>query len=621
MSKLATIASILTEYGLPWAVCRSLYSAKLRLLRIFPASEAMFEKRVEVKRTDIIKVDTATISAFLESIPDIYKHDIIDAADNAIRGRLKAFSSLDLDYGEPINWQLNPLTGKSCSRDIKWYRIPDFDAERGDIKLVWEASRFTHLYLFARAYMLTRDRKYYEAFSTQLDNWLESNPYPNGANYKCGQECALRMINALTVYSAFRDCGMTNEHDAENIRELVKRCYQKILSNFFYAHRCIKNNHTLSELCGMIIGAWCCEDTNTLGKAYRLLDKEIYEQFTPDGGYKQFSFNYQRLALQICARVISLSEATGRTLNNSSLERINNGAMLLYQCQSEDGDLPNYGSNDGALIFPVTCCGYRDFRPSVGAAYILSGGKSLYDAGLWDEEALWFGAASTKTENIQKKSIGFADAGIYTLRGHDSMAMTVLNSYRSRPAHMDQLHFDLWYKGINIFCDCGTYSYASDLGNELALTGSHNTVKVSDAEQMNKTGSFLICGWSKASEINKTDTIIEGKMTSKNGYSHKRKVELTNDGYLLTDDVSGSGSFEVLFHTPLHASISDETVTLSNRDIPICTLHSDGCRIYLTDGHRSFYYLKDEIISVLHIAPVSPDRRCIKTIIRFTEMG
>lgn len=619
MPKLATIESILIEYGLPWVVCRALYSAKLRLLNVLPVSEKLFEKRVIVKRTDIIKVDITRISAFLENISDTNKHSIIEAADNAVNGRIKAFSSLDLDYGYPVNWQLNPLTGKSCPGNVRWYRIPDFDAERGDIKLVWEASRFTHFYLFARAYMLTSDRKYYDAFSRQLDNWLQQNPYPDGANYKCGQECALRMINTLTVYSVFRNYGLTSEQDADNVAELTKRCYQKILSNFFYAHRCIKNNHTLSELCGMIIGAWCCEDDRTLDRAYRLLDKEIYSQFTPDGGYKQFSFNYQRFALQICSRVISLSETTGKSLSAISLERIRKSALLLYQCQNENGDLPNYGSNDGALIFPVTCCGYRDFRPSIGAVYTLLGGTRMYEIGLWDEEILWFGGTITGADNIQKKSYGFADAGIYTLRRHDNMAMTVLNNYCSRPAHMDQLHFDLWYKCMNVFCDGGTYSYASTLGNELMCTESHNTVKCGDVEQMNKISSFMLCNWSKLSKIFKTDTVFEGKMTSRNGYSHKRRVELIDNGYLLTDTVIGIKSFEVLFHTPLFTSISDGIVTLSDGSKPVCTLEVDGCHAYLTEGHRSLYYMRDESISVIHIASLSPNSRSIKIKIRFRE--
>ena len=50
------------------------------------------------------------------------------------------------------------------------------------------------------------------------------------------------MMNALLAYNVFYSKGVTDDRDEENIAELIKRCYQKILSNFFYAHKCIKNN-------------------------------------------------------------------------------------------------------------------------------------------------------------------------------------------------------------------------------------------------------------------------------------------------------------------------------------------------------------------------------------------
>ena len=489
--------------------------------------------------------------------------------------------------------------------NVKWYRISDFDSERGDIKLIWEASRFTHFYYFARAYMLTENVKYYKAFSEQLNDWLKKNQYSYGANYKCGQECALRMINTLKMYSVFKAYGLCDENVNMNVIELVSRCYRKILSNFFYAYKCIKNNHTLSELCGMIIGAWCCEDNLTLQKSYRLFNSEIEKQFTTDGGYRQFSFNYQRFALQICEYVMSLSSVTGISLSNTSLERIKKSALLMYQCQSESGDLPNYGSNDGALIFPVTCCGYRDFRPVINTIYALTNGKRIYQAGAYDEELIWFGCNDVESHNEIRESSGFSEAGLYTLRNTDSYAMICLNNYTSRPAHMDQLHFDLWYKSQNIICDCGTYSYASELGEKLVLTESHNTLKAANNEQMNKHGNFMICNWTKAVGINKALNKFEGTAISQNGYSHKRFVELSENEYTITDEFDGSDDYEILFHTPFVLSVNGNTASLTDRNTILCTLECKDCCMYTSKGYRSLYYLTCDEISVLHIKSIN----------------
>ena len=210
------------------------------------------------------------------------KNELLDRADRACNGIIRGFSSIDLDYGNPIDWQLSPLTGKRCSEKDKWYRIPDFDKERGDIKAIWEASRFSHFIILARAYLLSGEKKYYRAFSDQLNSWLENNPYGYGANFKCGQECSLRMVNTLLAFTVFKNDGIATDSDESNVKDLIDRCYRKVLSNFFYAYKCIKNNHTISELMGMIVGAWCCEDTKQVQKAFRMLDQVIEDMAFED---------------------------------------------------------------------------------------------------------------------------------------------------------------------------------------------------------------------------------------------------------------------------------------------------------------------------------------------------
>lgn len=95
--------SIITEYGMPWAINRSLYSAKLKMMKVIPKTEKLFEKEVNIKQVDIFEVDVNKIENFLSEIPDIDKKEIIQIADKAKVGKIKAFSSLELNYGNPIN--------------------------------------------------------------------------------------------------------------------------------------------------------------------------------------------------------------------------------------------------------------------------------------------------------------------------------------------------------------------------------------------------------------------------------------------------------------------------------------------------------------------------------------
>ncbi|CDO03676.1 Heparinase II/III-like protein [Oceanobacillus picturae] len=606
------VKSLLTEYGLKWTINRSLYSAKLKTMSAIPVTEKFYEKNVNIKRVDIFNFDVPTIRTFLGELSEKDKVEITSIADKAINGIFNGFSSIELDYGKPINWHYNPLTGFESKKDVKWFEIPDFDSQLGDIKVVWEASRFTHLFYFVRAYLITENIKYYDAFSSQLRDWLEQNPYPYGANFKCGQECTLRMINVLIAYSVFSSCGVTTSDDQVNVKTLVKVCYKKVLSNFFYAHKCIKNNHTFSEICGLIVGAWCCDDEVEVKRAYKLLDKEIKKQFLPDGGFTQYSFNYHRFTLQIIECVYKLSEKTKVFITEK--ERIKNSVLLLYQVQDGKGDVPNYGSNDGALIFPLTSCSYRDFRPVLNTVYALIEGKRLYESGDFDEELLWFGSSiCLPIEKVLRKTTFFEKSGFYKLQHNGGFLMTCLQNFNSRPAHMDQLHIDLWHKGINILCDSGTHSYASDLGKKLTSTAGHNTVKVSGIEQMNKRGAFLVTNWTKRKGVQLEDKSFKGTMVSNNGYEHTRHIEKNNLSYIITDKVLGLGEYaDFYFHTPCEVLVTTRGFELYHENKLICKIITDG-HVEVGKTYRSLYYLKKEEINCITVrSAITKNKCCMK---------
>lgn len=605
MPKMRMVKSVLCEYGMGWAVNRARYSAKLKMLRLAPVIEKRYEKKPDYpKRLDLFQINNDALKSFLcEKLNTDEKNKLIRIADRACEGIIIGFSSIELNYGNPIDWQLNPLTGKRCNDKEKWYLIPDFDQERGDIKAIWEASRFSHFITLSRAFLLTDDEKYYKTFSLQLKDWLKRNSYGYGANFKCGQECSLRMVNALLAYTVFRNHGLVTDADTSNVKDLVDRCYRKILSNFFYAYKCIKNNHTISELMGMIVGAWCCCDQKQLVRAYRLLDEVIDEQFTDDGGYRQFSFNYQRLALQDLEVVLSISSQTGQELNSKSKEKIQNATLLMYQCQDETGDMPNYGSNDGALVFPVTSCSYRDFRPTINATYALITKKQLYDPGKHQEEIIWFSCGreiqDCKTEKRERVSSQFDHAGLFILRNDNSWAMIISNEFHTRPAHMDQLHFDLWIDGVNVLCDAGTFSYASEEGRKLSRNENHNTVFVKGKAQMNSSGPFMIYDWTKRSLGYCDESGFSGTMVSVNGYTHVREVKQIGASYEITDKVDKD--YTVFFHTPCEVTLIGNKAILFENGRKLCEIMTSG-KMELQKTIRSLYYLKTEKTNCLSIS-------------------
>lgn len=610
------LLNIIREYGIVWIFYRIIYVLKLKILKIFPITEKLYEKKIDIKRIDIFNTNSHELKNFLKKLPQKDKKKIVEGADKVIDGKIKAFTSLELNYGNPIKWNYNPLTDFEIDNTMKWYKIPDFKKEQGDIKVIWEPSRFSHFYLLSRAYLLTNNEKYYLAFSTQIKEWLKQNPYSYGANYKCGQEASLRMINVLMNYSIFKNENLISKEDEENIKQFIKNNYKKVISNFFYAHKCVKNNHTFTELTGLIIGAWCIKDNKRLEQLEKLLNNEIKEQFFKDGGYKQYSFTYQRFSLNIIECILKLNEKTNISLDEESKERILKSVLLMNQFLNTDGDLPNYGSNDGALIFPVTSCSYRDFRPVLNTIYKLLKGKVLYKEGKYDEELIWFCKESKykELEKIEKKSINYPKAGLFKLSLKNGLIMLVLNDFKNRPGQMDQMHLDLWYKGINVFCDSGTYSYADELGKKMALTKAHNTVLIDDKDQMAKKGAFFIYNWSKSKIIEFNKEIFKGTMISKNGYIHTREIKIEENGFSLKDEVVGDGKeCNSYIHTPCDVKITENGFILFNNNELLLKVRVKG-EISVQKSYRSLFYKKKDEINCVIIKNKIKNRLCINKI-------
>jgi hypothetical protein len=113
--------------------------------------------------------------------------------------------------------------------------------------------------------------------------------------------------------------------------------------------------------------------------------------------------------------------------------------------------------------------------------------------------------------------------------------------FRNRPAHADQLHVDLWWLGINIARDAGTYSYnmPHPWQNALDRSGVHNTITVNNADQMQRMSRFLWLDHAQARWMVKTS---EHCITaSHNGYhrfgvAHQRSLEFMEDsGFVVKD--------------------------------------------------------------------------------------
>ncbi len=100
-------------------------------------------------------------------------------------------------------------------------------------------------------------------------------------------------------------------------------------------------------------------------RAERLLEKVLADQLAADGAYIQDSFNYQRLFAHSLLFVAWVSRHYRVPCPPGVMSALERTFDFMHRfIDLETGRLPNYGSNDGALIIPLSTCEFRTCAPS-----------------------------------------------------------------------------------------------------------------------------------------------------------------------------------------------------------------------------------------------------------------
>jgi asparagine synthase (glutamine-hydrolysing) len=510
-------------------------------------------------------------------------------------GRFPFFGHLEGTLGFPRpDWFLNPFTGQRDSAEGHWCDRDDFEPQRGDVKFIWEASRFAWAFALARAYAADPRDDYAETFWQLLEAWIEANPPQRGPHWMCGQEIAFRILACtFAVYTFWTSRATTAERLAALVT-LLAGSAQRIAGNI-NAARNQMGNHATSEAAGLwtvgVLFPELAEARRWRELGHYVLEDEARQYNWTDGSYVQHSMNYQRLMLQTYLWCLRLGELNGQPFSHTTRARLAASCEFLYQLQDErSGRLPNYGPNDGALLLPLSACDYLDYRPTIGSLHYLLTGRRRYEEGSWLESLLWlFGAEAldAPVESAPRSSRDFPVGGYYTLRSARSWALLRCHTYRNRPNQADMLHLDLWWRGLNLLRDSGTFSYYDPVENwdqYFRSTTAHNTLTIGGAEQMIKGPRFRWYSLVESRHLGRQHgTDVEFWGGEHYGYrrlacraTHRRTVgRLAEDCWVVLDDVIGAGedTVELYWQLPdLPYQSEADAVTLQT-PAGTCRLH------------------------------------------------
>jgi len=629
-NKIKLVLPLLPKLGFANVITVLLYRLAIRfglIERLMPVGRGYREPLFEASSSLGEKHQFPDLEAF-----------IIKEANELLNGNISLFSDRKYNVGSPPDWFLNPVKQKRYpDTDSHWSRLPDFSDETGDIKIIWEASRFDWALVFARAYRLTRDERYFSALNKWASDWTEKNPLNRGPNWKCGQEAAIRMMNLMPAAFVL---GQDRSPAGSLIRFVREHC-ERIEPTIRYAIF-QDNNHGTSEAAALFIGGgWLmrhvANDSKLLKKAEQWerkgrfwLENRVARLIESDGSFSQYSVNYHRLVVDTLSLVkfwqgyLDLED-----FSNQFYQKARAAVWWLFKMVDPlTGDTPNLGANDGALLFSLTSCDYRDFRPSVQLGAVLFFHGRAYEKGQWDESLYYLGlqGASNFAGELTKESQALDRGGYVIFQAKNSWGVARMPNYRFRPGHADALHFDLWYKGRNVLRDGGSYSYncAEPWQSYFPGTQSHNTIEFDDRDQMPRISRFLWGSWTKGETIeplseSEGSLSWSGAYTDYEGCRHQRTISVRKDCWHITDVISGFKEKAVLRWRlePGQWLLSGNLCKGYGVKIEISS-DSEIQRLELVAGWESRHYLEKTELPVLEIE-VGPDAAKLVTEIIFED--
>lgn len=496
-----------------------------------------------------------------QDYPNEWKKKLVETAEKILSGQLCYYSFHWKDVGTPPNWFINPFNGKKFpNTQAHWTKLPDFHSETGDIKNIWEASRFDWVVTLSRAYAVTNDVRYLQTLNEWLKDWCKHNPLNIGPNWKCGQEVSIRVFNLINASFILQQ----NNNPTTALIQLIEAHLKRIQLNICYAIA-QDNNHGTSEAAGLFIGGSWLSNINVTQKLFGAkskaqaytqkgrywLENRVSKLISEDGSFSQHSVNYHRVMLD----TLSFSEFWRLTNNEKPFSahfysKAKAATTWLYQLtDNHSGNAPNIGENDGAMLLNLHGCSYRDFRPSLELAGFLFLNKISLNTEA--QEPLFWMKLTNKdnASQFQPRISKCYKSGYVTIIVGQTWSLLRFPFFKFRPSHNDVFHFDLWCKGINFICDAGTFSYnppLEDQNIDLKSVHSHNTICFDENEQMPKLSRFLLGNWLKADKIGEVvidkqgNQSWEGQYTDNFNNKHHRKISTNGKIWRIEDTITGN---------------------------------------------------------------------------------
>ena len=520
--------------------------------------------------------DRAASSAALRRHWPDAEAEIVARAERIARGEFDVLGLRGVSYGHPIDWHLDPVTGRRAPRD-HWSRVPYLDYSAvGDHKVIWELNRHQHLVTLGQAYWLGGDERYAELFVEHVTTWMDENQPKRGINWASSLELSFRMISWFWALHYFRDsAALTAGLHARLLQSLYvhARHVETYLSTYFSP-----NTHLTGEALGLLYAGTLLPRFRRAHRwravGWRTLVERLRHQVRPDGVYFEQTTYYQRYTVDFYLHALLLAEANGIPVEAGVREAVARLADHLMYLTRPDGRTPMLGDDDGGRLVPLERSEPDDFRGTLAvAAAVLGRRDHAAVAGPPTESVLWLlgpdgvdRLTALGSAPPARSSADFSAGGYFVMRdGWSPRANYAVidcgphGSLNGAHAHADALAIELCARGRPMLVDAGTYTYMGPERNAFRGTAAHNTLTIDGQPSAVPAGPFrwstmprgVLRAWATTERFDYFDGEHHGYLRLPSSAMHRRAILFLRGRYwILRDDVRSEGThrLELRFH-------------------------------------------------------------------------
>jgi len=490
-------------------------------------------------------------------------------AESLLAGRFDLLGYRALSFGDPVDWWLDPRSGRRAP-PLHWSQLDPLNPlPGGDPKVIWELNRHQWMVTLGRAFVMTGDERYATAFADHLTAWLRTNPPGVGINWASSLEVALRLISWCWALVLFRGSAALTPALVVSALSAVRSHAAHI--EHYMSHYFSPNTHLTGEALGLFYAGVTFPQLRSAGRwraaGASALSEEIDRQVHDDGVYVEQSTCYQRYTVEIYLHFLILSARAGQSVPAGVKERVQRMLDFLLHVRRPDGSMPEIGDADGGSLLPLAARDPGDLRGVFSTAAALFGrGDYAWASGEIAPETLWLlGTAGRRSfaallpaPPAGEPSRRFPSGGQVVMRsGWRADARHLLfdagpigGAGSAGHGHGDLLSVQCSAFGEHYLVDPGTYAYHGERRwrDFFRGTSAHSTLLVDGMSQAIPDGPF---GWKSRPEarlrrwvsndtLDFADAEHDAYRLTSDPLTHRRRVLFVKPHcWVLVDDLDG----------------------------------------------------------------------------------